>query len=200
MSNSILPETRSPTEVDRLDAGYYAVRIGVHGQVGRFTTASENFRRGTRVICRTARGLEIGSVLNRLRQSGSAEAADGQIVRRLTSEDQLLWSHLQELALQSQTACQAWLNASQSLDQLLEVEPLFDGRTLYFHFLNDVSADTETQLDRLASIFQETVASSHFSRLLEHGCGPGCGTADATRGCGGACSTCAVSSRCAVKR
>jgi hypothetical protein len=201
MSNSILSDTLAAAEEVVDAAGHYAVRIGVHGQVGRMTATGETYRRGTRVICRTVRGLEIGSILNELGRSFSlSEAADGQIVRRLTTEDQLLWSHLQELALQSQAACQAWLKASCSSDQLLEVEPLFDGRTLYFHFLNSASPATEAQLDKLASIFQETVASSQFSHLLEHGCGPGCGTAAAERGCGGACHTCAASSRCAVKR
>lgn len=201
MTNSILPETAVSAVEVLVAAGHYAVRIGVHGQVGRFTTAGETFRRGSRVICRTARGLEIGSVLNELKGAWAAsDSADGQIVRRLTTEDQLLWGHLQELALQSQSACQTWLIASHSSDQLLEVEPLFDGRTLYFHFLNSVSPATDAQLDKLASIFQETVAGSHFSHLLKNGCGPGCGTAEAERGCGGACHSCTVSSRCVVKR
>jgi hypothetical protein len=34
-----------------LALGQYAVRVGIHGQVGRFTSSGENFRRGMSVIC-----------------------------------------------------------------------------------------------------------------------------------------------------
>ncbi|MCC6511068.1 MAG: hypothetical protein IT423_18345 [Pirellulaceae bacterium] len=195
-------------------SGHYAVRVGVHGQVGRFMAFGQRYRRGTPVICRTARGLETGSVLSELRSSltetsvssapsEAAESAsstsginslkpDGQIVRAMAAEDQLLWNHLRELAEQTLQACQQWLKQSDLPDRLLEVEPLMDGRTLYFHFLDQVSPETDAQIERFAQIFQETVAASDFSKLLEHGCGPGCGTAEATRGCGTACSHCQV--------
>ena len=131
---------------------------------------------------------------------GLGGASDGQILRRMTAEDQLLWNNLEHLAAQSHDACQQWLVESNSLDQLLDVEPLFDGRTLYFHFLNQASPETDAQLERLVAIFQETVRSSTFSHLLEHGCGPGCGTASATRGCGTACHSCTASKGCGVRR
>lgn len=195
------PEEVAEREERLAAAGHYAVRVGIHGQVGRFTSSDEDFRRGARVICRTARGLEVGSVLNRLQlTTGFLQEADGQIIRRMTPEDQLLWTNLQELAAQSHAACQQWLSESASSDQLLEVEPLFDGRTLYFHFLNQASPATDAHLERLLSIFQETVAGSRFSHLLEHGCGPGCGTSSAKNGCGSACSSCSVARACATKR
>lgn len=193
-------EVVPPTET-LAAAGHYAVRVGIHGQVGRFTSAEEDFRRGASVICRTARGLEVGSVLNRLQMATASPAEpDGQIIRRMTAEDQLLWTNLQELAGQSHAACQEWLSRSHSSDQLLEVEPLFDGRTLYFHFLNEASPQTDAHLEQLIAIFQETVAASRFASLLEHGCGPGCGTSAARNGCGSACASCSVAKACATKR
>lgn len=202
MPESILPEVaQSVSSEFHFATGEYAVRVGVHGQVGRFASEGKNFRRGARVICRTARGLEIGTVLNPLdRMSALSGSNDGQIVRRMTAEDQLLWNNLEQLAAESHLACQQWLIASNSLDQLLEVEPLFDGRTLYFHFLNEASSETDAQLERLVAIFQETVTSSPFSHLLEHGCGPGCGTAASVRGCGTSCHSCSASKSCAVRR
>lgn len=202
-SDSVLAERQEATEpVETLAAaGHYAVRVGIHGQVGRFTSSDENFRRGARVICRTARGLEVGVVLNRLQlATASLPEADGQVIRRMTAEDELLWKNLQELAAQSHAACQQWLSQSNSSDQLLEVEPLFDGRTLYFHFLNQASPETDAHLERLIAIFQETVAASRFAKLLEHGCGPGCGTSSARNGCGSSCASCSVARACATKR
>ncbi len=195
----------------------YAVRIGIHGQVGRLTGGARPYRRGTQVICRTARGLEVGQVLsalewsvgdkrhNRSQSLGSAaegleqtpsgaEQFDGRIVRAMAAEDQLLWNHLKQLAEDAHAACQAWLSDSGLPDRLLDVEPLLDGRTLYFHFLDSVSNETTEQIEQLVDIFQRTVADSSFARLLDHGCGPGCGTEQA-KGCGSACASCTVRCR-----
>lgn len=189
------------TQFKRLVANHYAVRVGIHGQVGRFSHGGEIFQRGVSVVCRTARGLEVGSVLNPIHYgSRSTKAADGTLIRRMTAEDHLLWNNLKQLAQASYAACQSWIDESESKDQLLEVEPLFDGRTLYFHFLSDVSSQTSSQIEQLVIIFQQTVAESSFSQLLEKGCGPGCGTSAATNGCGGACHTCVVSSGCGSER
>ncbi len=195
---------------------HYAVRVGVHGQVGRFAAPSEKFTRGSAVICRTQRGLEVGSVLTAIRfasQSNVEEpavaasqamgrshddaATDGHIVRRMTAEDQLLWGHLQGLASDAAESCQKWLEANNSVNQLIDVEPLLDGKTLYFHFLNQPNEETDAQIDKLVEIFQQTVETSEFRKLLEHGCGPGCGTDKATRGCGTACASCTT--KCAVR-
>ncbi len=176
---------------------HYAVRLGMHGQVGRLSTSEGSYRRGQSVICRTARGLEVGQVLNSLRWTGaltSADDLDGRIVRALLPEDQVLWNQLKHLAGQAQQACQLWLDQSGLKDQLLDVEPLLDGRTLYFHFLDQASAETAAQIEKLVQIYQETVAASSFAKLLEHGCGPGCGT-DKAAGCS-SCVSCTVSSRC----
>ncbi len=175
----------------------YAVRIGMHGQVGRFTSAGRGYARGTQVICRTARGLEVGQVLGALEWTNvsSVDEFDGRIVRGLAAEDQLLWNQLKQLAEDAHAACQAWLAKSGLPDRLLDVEPLLDGRTLYFHFLDTVSVETEVHTEKLAQIFQQTVTESAFAKLVAAGCGPGCGT-DQAKGCGSACSTCV--SRCGV--
>ena len=199
------------SELDTLESlGHYAVRIGIHGQVGRFSDGGQRYRRGSGVICRTARGLEVGTVLNPISLSlpqdaparepsaekgESLQGADGRLIRPMTAEDHLLWNQLKQIAQSSFEACQTWLNESGARDQLLEVEPLYDGRTIYFHFLSDVSSGTAAELEKLVAIFQQTVAASPFAKLLDEGCGPGCGTAQASRGCGTACASCAVACR-----
>jgi hypothetical protein len=193
MPNTALP---AAPDIDRATA-HYAVRIGIHGQVGRFAAGSHHYSRGAQVICRTARGLEVGQVLGALEWTSiaSTEEFDGRIVRLMAAEDRLLWNQLKRLAEDAHTACQAWLTNSGLPDRLLDVEPLLDGRTLYFHFLDTASAETEVQTEKLAQIFQQTVSDSAFSKLVEAGCGPGCGT-DKAKGCGSACSACV--SRCGI--
>ena len=178
----------------------YLVRVGKLGQIGRFRTLQEAvFRRGARVVCRTQRGVEIGQILGpaQLKQS-TIDLADGRLLRGMTVEDEILWGHLQEQADQAQNRCQKWLSEHDVAGLLIDVEPLLDGKTLYFHFLADVSPEIQHHLDQLAAIYERSVRESKFAQLLEHGCGPGCGTEEATNGCGskGGCAVCHVASKC----
>ncbi len=187
-------------ELDLRQCECYLVRVGVLGQVGRFRPAeSTEFHRGSRVVCRTQRGIEVGQVLSPSQIPNSAkDLADGRILRRMTSEDELLWGHLERLASQSHEACQQWLKNENIPALLIDVEPLLDGKTLYFHFLSDVSPEVQLHLDSLVDIYEREVRQSKFAQLLEHGCGPGCGTEEAKNGCGsrGGCAVCQVASKC----
>lgn len=187
--------------MDSQPARLYAVRIGLQTRVGRFQTELDaDIARGTRLVCRTPRGIEVGHCLAPLDREGwQPERADGQILRRMTAEDELLWAHLHELSQETYRVCNDWLNQQGSSALLLEVEPLLDGRTLFFHFLSDVDADVQQHLDHLVELFEQAVRQSKFAQLLEHGCGPGCGTAAAEKGCGtsaGGCAVCKVASAC----
>lgn len=178
----------------------YLVRVGKLGQIGRFRTLQESiFRRGARVVCRTQRGIEIGQILGPAQQKQlTVDLTDGQVLRGMTVEDEILWGHLQEQADQAQNTCQQWLSDHNVSGLLIDVEPLLDGKTLYFHFLSDVSPEIQQHLDQLAAIYERSVRQSKFAQLLEHGCGPGCGTEDAKNGCGskGGCAVCHVASKC----
>lgn len=181
---------------------WYLVRLGVHGQVGRLGSDElKDYRRGTRVVCRTLRGLEVGHVLSACSMNGASEVipvADGRILRTLTTEDEMLWQHLQQYAHEALEACEVWLADHGITSKLLEVEPLLDGKTIYFHFLSEVDDVVQGQLDELAAIYERRVRESKFAQLLNHGCGPGCGTKEAKNGCGsqGGCAVCKVAHAC----
>jgi hypothetical protein len=177
------------------------VRIGVHGQIGRFSVKTEvhgTVTPGRRVLCRTSRGLEVGQFLRAT--TAFEEQLDGWIVRELLPDDELLWAHLQNLAQEAHEDCARWLVVNRSPAMLLEVEPLMDGRTLYFHFLEDVSTypGIQAHVDKLALVFEQKAAESDFAARVEMGCGPGCGTENAVNGCGstGGCAVCKVASAC----
>ncbi len=179
----------------------YLVRIGTTHAVGRFvSTELADLGRGTKVICRSHRGLESGTILglSRLSPDDVARLADGKLLRRMTSEDGLLWSQMLVLGRRAAEECSRWL-ASNGLDAtLLEVEPLMDGRTLYFHFLNDVEPEVQQHLDKLVEVYQQSISESQFAKLLAHGCGPGCGTENANQTCGtsSGCAVCQIASAC----
>ena len=150
----------------------YLVRIGSLSQVGRFAVAEAlQLSRHQRVVCRTARGIEVGQVLGVASLRGpessptessptgaslprgqteanqtEANQTDGRILRRLTAEDELLWGHLQQLGKETFEQCSQWLEANHVPATLLDVEPLLDGQTLYFHFLTEVEPVSYTHL------------------------------------------------------
>ena len=155
-----------------------------------------------RVVCRTARGLEVGLVLGPAGEAtDGSSVADGKILRRMTAEDELLWGHLRQLGEAAHHSCAAWLTQQSIEAVLLEVEPLLDGRTLYFHFLSEVDDQVQQHLDSLVTLYEHQVQQSKFANLLEHGCGTGCGTSQAKNGCGsrGGCAVCKIAGACATK-
>jgi cell fate regulator YaaT (PSP1 superfamily) len=151
--------------------------------------------RGRRVICRTARGLEVGVVLREPQADDPPGPADGTLLRHVTPEDDLLLARLhrdRELAFSecAELLCQRGLDVI-----LVDVEHLFDGSTLLFYFLGEVSPEIDGLTGELAERYATTVKFREFATALEQGCGPDCGTG-AANGCDSGCSGCAVASAC----
>lgn len=180
---------------------FHLVRIGALGHIGRFRSPdATRFPRGTRVIVRTARGLETGEVVAPPALESHAEP-DGSIVRGMTVEDQLLAARLDKNRQAAYDACRHRLAELQLDVALLDVEHLFDGRTLVFYFLGPQRPEIEALTNELAEIYDSHAQIRSFADTLTHGCGPGCGTDNATGGGCGSCSTgCAVAGACATRR
>lgn len=191
------------TEIEEAEAiDWHLARVGLHGQVGRFwNSESLLLGRGVRVLCRTDRGLEVGEIVNSSRAGSAAPSAgDGRVLRKMRPEDELLHGHLMSLSNGIHAECDRWLKAQNASCVLLDVEPLMDGKTLYFHFLTPQSDSVvQSHLDHLTSCYEQEVAQSEFAKLLTAGCGPGCGTEEAVNGCGssGGCKTCSLAKACA---
>ena len=187
---------------------YYLLRIGIHGHVGRFSAdVGEHYVRGDQVVCRTTRGLEIGHVLAAeedraaKRQTAKLQGAklqtDGRLIRKMTSEDHLLKARLEQNQQEAFTACQEKLASIDSAATLMDVELLFDGKSLFFHFLGEVTPQAEAVTKELAEVYEAASGLQKFGEMLTVGCGPDCGT-EAASGCGseGGCAVCSLSSAC----
>lgn len=181
------------------------VRVGLFGQVGRFRSVdSARYPRGSRVVVRTVRGVELGEVLG----SGDAEVgceteaifgADGTILRRMTVEDQLLEARLERNRHEAFNACSRRLAELGVAAALVDVEHLFDGGGLYFYFLGQPPGEVDALTAELAEIYDANVQFRRFAETLATGCGPDCGTEHATGGGCTSCATgCAVASACKV--
>jgi cell fate regulator YaaT (PSP1 superfamily) len=173
------------------------------GQVGRFAAVDAvRYPRHTRVIVRTRRGLEIGQVLappdDRYEER---QFADGDLLRGMTIQDELLSARLEMYRREAYDTCAALLAANGLPAVLVDVEHLFDGQGLFFYFLGEVSTELETYTCRLAAAYETKVQFRKFTETLIEGCGPGCGT-DEVKGRGGCetCSSCAVAGACGTNR
>ncbi|MGB6043387.1 MAG: PSP1 C-terminal domain-containing protein [Pirellulales bacterium] len=179
---------------------HHLVRVGVMGQVGRFRSIdATKYERGRRVVLRTQRGLEIGHVLQPHGNTSNADSPDGEILRAMSVEDELLAERLDRNKDRAFEACRQKLQQVGTVATLIDVELLFDGRSLFFYFLGNVTPEIETLTSQLAELYQTKVKFRQFTDALTNGCGPDCGTGDATGGCDN-CTSCAVSSACGVAR
>ena len=180
----------------------HLVRVGALGNVGRFAALdSVRYPRGTRVITRTARGLEIGRVLASAGEDGARAGADGAILRGLTVEDELLQERLTRHRERAYRACAARLEQLGLPVALMDVEHHFDGQTLVFYFLGESTPELEALTAELAELYETKVQFRRFAETVVSDCGPGCGTEDAAgQGCGTSCGTsCAISGACGSK-
>ncbi len=145
---------------------------------------TRSYGRGERVVVRTSRGLELGEVLTE--DETLATDGDGEVIRRMTVEDDLLAARLEKNRQAAYVACVDLLRSRQIDSVLLDVEQLFDGRSLYFHFLGDVPPALEPLLAELAEAYEAEAKLGQFADVLTNGCGPGCGTEEAKGqgGCG----------------
>ncbi len=127
-----------PTEPLAATGRLHLVRVGVLAQVGRFTSVDAvRYPRGSRVVVRTARGLELGEVLSEPDQHDRG-SSDGSILRGVTVEDRLLEARLEKNRQSAYEACVAHLAEARSAVVLIDVEQLFDARTLVFYFLGEM--------------------------------------------------------------
>lgn len=184
---------------DRM-ARSHLVRIGAMGHVGRFTALDGTlYPRAARVIVRSARGLEVGEVLAGPAARMAEAPADGPILRGMTAQDELLEARLQKNRQAAYEACCQRLADERLPAVLLDVEHLFDGQTLVFHFLGDVPREVEALTAELAEAYDAKAQFRAFVNAATVGCGPGCGT-DEAAGCGSCSTGCAVAGACATRR
>jgi len=176
----------------------HLVRVGAMGNVGRFSSIdARRYPRGSRVIVRTARGLETGEVLTPVVEGDATGGEDGLLMRRMAVEDELLLARLGKNRHAAFEACSRKIAELGIHATLLDVEHLFDGETLIFYFLEKPPAELEGILDELKTEYEAKVEFASFVASVTAGCGPGCGTDEATgAGCGSCTTGCAVSGSC----
>ena len=185
----------------------HLVKIGLFAAIGRFESADfVTYARDEQVVCRTDRGLEIGQVLCPIKDDSpesdapwsSALESNGELLRRVSGNDQLIVSRIERFRDRAFFACQKMLK-DRGIDALLvDVEHLFDGQSLFFYFLGDVSEEVQQLTAELSETYERRVKFRRFTETLASGCGPGCGAEASKCGTGG-CGNCGAAGGCGIK-
>ncbi|MCA9259028.1 MAG: hypothetical protein KDA61_07505 [Planctomycetales bacterium] len=184
---------------------HHLVRYGLFGQIGSFQSVDATiYRRRDRVVVRSPRGLETAEIVAAPSLEDVATAfperqilPDGQILRRMTVEDDLLAERLGRRRDEAFQACQQLLLQAGVEASLVDVEHLLDGENLFFYFLGEPPAKATEITASLAQTYETAVEFRQFAQTLAEVCGPGCGTEEA-KGQGGCddCAGCAVAQAC----
>ncbi len=180
---------------DHDSAKQYYVRCGAMGEIRRCRSRDgTRYHRGQRVLCHTNRGVLIGSILS---PCAGDEPVQDSLIRALRTEDELLEQRLDKFRASAIARCREFIDHQHLTVQLLDVEHTFDGRHLWFHFAGEIPDALDSLTQSLAEEYEAIAKTEEFAKLLEEGCGPGCGTS-AAKGCGtgGGCSTCAALGAC----
>ncbi len=139
----------------------YVVRYGVMRMLGVFTTSrGEVMSRGSQVVARTDRGLEVGEILCEASDEAVAQMKDpgkGQILRATTAEDKLEIERMQGQAESEAAACERLIGEMQLPMQLVDVEHIFGGERIIVYYLSENRVDFRELVKRLAGEFQTRV-------------------------------------------
>ncbi len=164
------------------------------GWVGPFRSAlGSGFARGTDVVCRTVRGVEVGQIVTD--EPFDADREGGEILRPLSDEDRLVQKRLERYRARAIAACDAKLQELGLAATLLDAELTFDGTQLFFYFLGEPPPQIEQITGELSEIYQAKIHYRRFAETLRNGCGPDCGTKDG--GCSStSCASCGAHGAC----
>lgn len=139
----------------------YVVRYGAMRSLGVLSTrGGATYGRGTRVIARTNRGLEVAEVLNEASDhvvQQIAKPTHGQILREMSHEDENESAHIEASAREEFEVCKKHV-AQLKLDmQLVDIEHLFGGERVVIYYLAEGRVDFRDLVKRLASEFQTRI-------------------------------------------
>jgi cell fate regulator YaaT (PSP1 superfamily) len=146
----------------------YIVRYGSMRLLGAMSARSDAaLLRGTKVIVRTSRGLEVGEVLcaapaeprtdEGTEAQGQSATTAGQILREMSGQDANELAHIQNNARDEFRLCHGHIQELALDMQLVDVEHLFGGERIIVYYLAEGRIDFRELVRRLATEFQTRI-------------------------------------------
>jgi cell fate regulator YaaT (PSP1 superfamily) len=124
------------------------------------TRGNDPCRRGTRVILRTNRGLEVGEVLCEATEQAVQQIQDpgqGQILREMTQDDVVEQAHIQSREREEFETCRKHVERLRLDMELVDIEHVFGGERIVIYYLAEQRIDFRELVKQLASEFQTRI-------------------------------------------
>lgn len=176
----------------------YLVSHGSAGEFGRFRSREgQACRRGDRVVLRTPRGLELGSVLcpaNPRHARMLEDVVTGELLRIAGPEDEEIARGIQDRQQRLFDDARALAGELQLPLEILDVEVLLDGHQVTLHYLRWAECDERPLVSALSKKYEAMVALRDLA--LPAGASA-CGKPDCGNGSGG-CTSCGTGSGCST--
>lgn len=180
----------------------YLVRYGLMRRVGRFAADSDALERGQTVVVRSLRGLELGEVLLRTSAGEVDPDAPARVLRPAGPDDLERARRAERERPRRLDACERVFRDGGWPLQLIDVEPMLDGRQAVLHYLGPHRIDADELLPALRAacgldvLLEPAGLDPEPEPDADEGCGS-CGTGGGCGSCGddqhgGGCSGCAV--------
>ena len=156
------------------------VRYGRMGAVGWFEHNETSIpRMPTRIVVRTEKGLELGSVVGQLgcyKEGGQLKinedqvskyfndsAVDfpekpvGRVIRYATADDVSEERHLREIVKEEMECCRRFAEEMEVPMKVVDAEHIFGGERIIFYFMSDGRVDFRELVKRLAHEYQTRI-------------------------------------------
>jgi cell fate regulator YaaT (PSP1 superfamily) len=171
----------------------YLVSYGSAGELGRFLAAEPlDCRRGERVVVRTQRGVEIGSVLCPSTPQHAHMLADtfvGELLRPAGPEDEAIAQGVRDRQERLFEDARRLAVELELPLEILDVEVLLDGHQVTLYYLRWAECDERPLVSALSRKYETMVALRDLA--LPAGASA-CGKPDCSSGKGG-CTSCGTS-------
>jgi cell fate regulator YaaT (PSP1 superfamily) len=139
----------------------YVVRTGVMRALGVYSSGRDDtYLRGTEVVVRSDRGLEIGELLCEATEQALAhikEPGHGQILRTMGADDARERSRLFDEARREYQTCLRLIEQEKLDMRLIDVEHIFGGERVVVYYLAENRVDFRELVRQLAAEFQTRV-------------------------------------------
>jgi hypothetical protein len=172
----------------------YLVNYGLGGFLGRFRSDAA-FARDDRVVVRSPRGLEPGTVLAEATDRAAGPVEAGEIVRALSGEDSARLERDRQAVERLLAAAQAGADARDLPLTFLDGEILLDGTEAILQAVHWGDCDATPLFESLSAAHGLTVKLADLTTEPKPAATGGCGTCGSE---GGGCSSCGTGGGCST--
>ena len=134
------------------------VRYGLMAITENFSCGDGGFCLGDEVVVKTGRGIDVGEVVGKPRETRENEQAHGELLRAANDADHSILAHIREAREPEEFAtCLACIRGRELPMRLVGVEHLFSGDKIIFYFLAENRVDFRELVRELARRYRTRI-------------------------------------------